>query len=496
MKLKYLPVEDRQNLRVLRHTKDKQVIIAILESIFRRSYYTLQTLWEYRKWFYELTDEELREHTSLACGLIQIHIHAAEIQKAKELLATLPDGSIYKVTSRLLIPGITYNEVREVIGSLKEHNWEVRGLTLTAGRPTIRNGIWDMTALHNEILNNKEEMLEIFRILFPGSEHYIYDIVRAETLYQMNDCYNSLILVIGTIPHLKEKEHLRILFAALTLQMYNMIMNGQSSAASMMEDLKKQLHHAELDEYLPNIDALEAWAAMYDGDYATVTRWMRDGAPDENKNFCMLNLFRYMIKLRAYIATERYMAVTALASKLLPLLTESKRYMDTCELYLLWSISDLADGRRERALDNFGLALELAERNRYDRLIADEGKRAHELLLLYKKERGGSAYVDSLIKLSESIAAIHPKYLKIQSTDLPPLTETEKKVVRLIAAGYSNAEISDTLGIAVDTVKQHCKHIFAKLDVNNRTAAASTAAELGIIDPPFVNKPSNNTTFN
>lgn len=493
MKLKYLPVEDRHNLRALRHTNDKQVIIAILESIFRRSYYTLQTLWEYRKWFYELTDEELSVHPSLVCGLIQINIHAADHKRAKELLDRLPDGSLYKVMSQLLIPGINYSEVLEVVGTLKENHWEISGLTLTAGRPTIRNGIWDMTAFHREILNNKEEMLYIFRVLFPGSENYIYDIVRAETLYQQNDCYNALILVIGTIPFLKEKEHLRILFAALTLQMYIMIMNGQSSAASMMEDLKKQLHHAELDEYLPNIDALEAWAAMYDGDHAKVTRWMRDGAPDENKNFCMLDLFRYMIKIRVYIATERYMSVTALASKLLPVLIQGKRYMDSCELSLLWAISDMAYGRKQQALERFAYALELAEKNRYDRLIADEGKPALDLLLLYKKEKGSSEYLERLIKLAEDISTIHPRYMKSQSTDFPPLTETEKKVVRLLAAGNSNAEISETLGIAVDTVKQHCKHIFAKLDVNNRTAAASMAAELGIIDPPFTSKNTNNS---
>lgn len=483
MKIKYLPIEDRQNLRVLRHTKDKQVIIAILESIFRRPYYTLQTLWEYRRWFYDLTEEELQEHPSLTCGFAQILIHAADFEKAKSLLTTLPDGSIYKIISQLLIPGITYDEVRALVGSLKANHWEIQGLTLTAGRPTIRNGIWDMTAFRDQILNNRNEMLDIFRVLFPGSENYIYDIVRAETLYQTNDCYDALVLVIGTLPFLKEKEHLRILFAALTLQMYILIMNGQStSAASMMEDLKKQLHHAELDEYLPNIAALEAWGAMYDGDYEKVTKWMRDGAPDENKNFCFLNLFRYMIKMRVYIATGQHMAVTSLASRLQPLLAKSKRYMDSCELYLLWAMSDVASGRKQEALDRFALALELAEKNRYDRLIADEGKRAHDLLLLYKKERGSSEYVEMLIKLTEGITAIHPKYLKTQPNDLPPLTESEKKVLRLLAVGYSNAEIAENLGIAVDTVKQHCKHIFAKLEVNNRTAAASVAADLGIID--------------
>ena len=57
MKIKYLSLEDRQNIRVLRHASDVTFKINILESVLRRPYYTLQALWEYRTWFLELTEE-------------------------------------------------------------------------------------------------------------------------------------------------------------------------------------------------------------------------------------------------------------------------------------------------------------------------------------------------------------------------------------------------------------------------------------------------------
>jgi LuxR family maltose regulon positive regulatory protein len=156
--------------------------------------------------------------------------------------------------------------------------------------------------------------------------------------------------------------------------------------------------------------------------------------------------------------------------------------MDICELCLIRAMSDRASGRTNEALDRLAYALELAEKYRYDRLIADECGRMHALLTLYKKERGSSEYLERVIKLAEETTTHHPKYLKEQSASHPPLTEAEKKVIRLLAAGYSNSEISDLLGIAVDTVKQHCRHIFAKLEVSSRTAAVAKAAELGIID--------------
>jgi DNA-binding NarL/FixJ family response regulator len=72
---------------------------------------------------------------------------------------------------------------------------------------------------------------------------------------------------------------------------------------------------------------------------------------------------------------------------------------------------------------------------------------------------------------------------------LPPpaalgmLTSRETEVLRLIARGLSNTEISDTLVIAEQTTKTHVGRILAKLDLRNRAQAVVVAYESGLVSP-------------
>jgi len=61
------------------------------------------------------------------------------------------------------------------------------------------------------------------------------------------------------------------------------------------------------------------------------------------------------------------------------------------------------------------------------------------------------------------------------------LTEREIDVLRCVARGDGNKQIASALGITEPTVKAHLVHIFDKLGVENRTAAARVAREQRII---------------
>jgi LuxR family maltose regulon positive regulatory protein len=61
------------------------------------------------------------------------------------------------------------------------------------------------------------------------------------------------------------------------------------------------------------------------------------------------------------------------------------------------------------------------------------------------------------------------------------LSTREMAVLRLIAQGCSNQEISDQLFISLHTVKTHASHINSKLGVERRTQAVARAKELGVL---------------
>ena len=487
MKIKYLSLEDRQNIRVLRHASDTTLKLNILESIMRRPFYTLQALWEYRKWFLELTDEQLDKHPLLIQGLTQIYVLQGELSKAQSLIGRMPDNGPCQLNTRLTMQGVGLEEMNRIARKLRDEGWLLDNYVLTAGRPSVLNGAWDMTPYADLLLNNDEEMLETIALMFPKQTQIIYELSQAEALYWRNDCYKALVLIASNLPLLKEAQDMRLLFTALTLEIYILVVNGQAvSIDALVSNLRQQLKSLELEAYLPNVDAIEAWASMYDGDYAQVTRWVRTGAPDEYSKFCMLDLFRYMVKMRVYIIQGKYLSVTTLCNRLLPKLEAGKRYMDTCELHIIWAMSDHADGREEEALLHIEKALELSRQYRYDRLFADEGQRIYKLLKLYRKRisaAGKDHYLEQLISMAEKTASLHPRYLKSQLPNQAALTETEMRVLRLLADYKTNAEIAEITGMAEETAKKHCRHIIAKLEVQNRHQAVDRAMELGLIEP-------------
>jgi DNA-binding NarL/FixJ family response regulator len=61
------------------------------------------------------------------------------------------------------------------------------------------------------------------------------------------------------------------------------------------------------------------------------------------------------------------------------------------------------------------------------------------------------------------------------------LSPRENDVLQLVAQGASNKEIARQLHLSEATVKSHLLHIFAKLEVNDRTQAVTVAIQRGIV---------------
>jgi DNA-binding NarL/FixJ family response regulator len=63
------------------------------------------------------------------------------------------------------------------------------------------------------------------------------------------------------------------------------------------------------------------------------------------------------------------------------------------------------------------------------------------------------------------------------------LTDREAEVLRLMAAGYRNDRIAQTLDITEQTVKNHVRNIFGKLEVDSRVEAVLYAISQGWVSP-------------
>jgi two-component system NarL family response regulator len=69
----------------------------------------------------------------------------------------------------------------------------------------------------------------------------------------------------------------------------------------------------------------------------------------------------------------------------------------------------------------------------------------------------------------------------VQRMSNPELSERELDVLRLMAQGMSNLDISTALSIGESTVKSHVNRILSKMSVNDRTQAVIVAVKRGIV---------------
>jgi DNA-binding NarL/FixJ family response regulator len=82
-------------------------------------------------------------------------------------------------------------------------------------------------------------------------------------------------------------------------------------------------------------------------------------------------------------------------------------------------------------------------------------------------------------RLLSGLERMHNEFTSLDRPD--PLTERETGILRLMAGGYSNKEIANSLNVAEGTVKNHVSNILSKLGVRDRTRAVLKAFEIGIV---------------
>jgi DNA-binding NarL/FixJ family response regulator len=88
---------------------------------------------------------------------------------------------------------------------------------------------------------------------------------------------------------------------------------------------------------------------------------------------------------------------------------------------------------------------------------------------------------EDVIGLANSLEMLRFTQDSPETADLPVLTDRERDVLCLVAAGRLNKEIAAELMIATNTVNTHLKSIYEKLNVHNRTEAVHQARRLRII---------------
>lgn len=109
-----------------------------------------------------------------------------------------------------------------------------------------------------------------------------------------------------------------------------------------------------------------------------------------------------------------------------------------------------------------------------------------EIVTAVRETHAGNNHLDPKIagKILAEFNRLGQKKVQVQPDDpvLEQLSERELSILRLMAQGKTNQQISEALFLAIGTVKNNISQIMGKLHANDRTQAVLTALRRGIVN--------------
>lgn len=168
-------------------------------------------------------------------------------------------------------------------------------------------------------------------------------------------------------------------------------------------------------------------------------------------------------------------------------LQNAKKLMGPCEadgrlifthiLNLLSAAAAAEAGDEEAALKHMQQALPLAVEEKIYRPFLVVYHHLTRLIPLLPEQDDETTAFLARMELESSKTGL----LETEDGLVERLSSRELEVLRLLARGLSNEELAKQLFVSLATIKTHLQHIYAKLDVKNRTAAVEQARKLGLV---------------
>ncbi|MDE6817448.1 MAG: LuxR C-terminal-related transcriptional regulator [Lachnospiraceae bacterium] len=456
---------------------------------------------ELRRYYLQMEERELEESPVLMAGMSMLYSLMMQekeseywYRKLEKFASTAKGGQKREAVSRLayLDIALPHRGSADMIDIMKRMPALIfdRGMSLpefsvTSNYPSTMNGGKDFCHWSRE---DRKLAATIGKLVERVLGRYGKGLVKAalgESFYEKGeDAYEVLTLLARAKMEAEGGGMIEIAFAAVGLQVRLDTLQGEiQTAAEVLASFEKGVREQGAVQLLPNIGALKCRLALYQGDKEAVSAWMAQ-APDEDREFCVMERYRYLTKVRCYLSIGEYLKAQALLEKLRYYTEKCRRTYVRMEVCLLSAIAKYRTGGAWK--EEFLSALKEACGYRFIRLISEEGAAVQELFVaagksFLEKEIPDKEWLSRLMGETGKVAVRYPVYLKGQLAKAPDFCEAALSVLRLQAEGKSVGKIAQELYMKEATVKYHAKENYRKLGVSGKADAVLAARNLGIL---------------
>lgn len=264
------------------------------------------------------------------------------------------------------------------------------------------------------------------------------------------------------------------------------------SALDLLEDAKLFYVRSLIPNTQP-VDAIQVRIYLKQGRLPRAEEWVRERGLSAKDDLGYLREFEHITLARVLVAEyqsnrEKQIILEGLhlLERLLAAAENQNRMGSALQILMVTALAHHAAGSTPQAFASLERSLRLAQPEGYFRTFVDEGEPMRVLLSAFQtwiEKQPRSQYQELRGYTGKLLSAFAQPTgtAKPASGVVEALSPRELDVLRLIAQGLSNNEISQKLFLALNTVKGHNRIIFDKLQVQNRTEAVARARELGLL---------------
>ena len=251
-----------------------------------------------------------------------------------------------------------------------------------------------------------------------------------------------------------------------------------TEALKLLEVAERHFQQSPAPNLRP-IPAVRARIFLRSGQSGEALNWLAGCRLSLNDEPAYLREFEHLTLARIQMALYRedpeanpLNTIIPFLERLLQAARNGGRIGSIIEILILQALAHQLLNQPDQAGEALEDAVLHAQPEGFITVFTNEGEPMVALLKALRPQSSHAGYINRVL------AAMAPD--KISS--LPEaLSRRELEVLKLIADGFSNKEISDQLFLALSTIKGHNRKIFDKLDVQRRTEAVARARELGLV---------------
>lgn len=450
--------------------------------------------WELRKYYLSLSEDTISQNAILMAGmsiLQSIMLNDDESERWYQKLAAYAQqatGSLKKEAQvRLLYLDIAlpHRGTLDMIEILKNAGtwltkWKMMmpEFSLTNNQPSLMNGGKDFCPWSK---NDKELAQSIGRIvefILGKFGKGIVNLALAESLFEKGvDNYKvSSLIGKGRLQAESDgKSELIFVAIGLTCQL-SLLNNSLEDAIESINSFKKGLDNNP--QLINGVDTFKVRMMLYDGLNKEIYQWMEQ-APNEDMEFCSLERYSYITKVRVYLAMNKNFQAFRLLQSLLNYAQKRQRYYLEMECMILLAILyyRIENPEWEQILQD---VIDQAESYHFVRIFSKEGIAVNELLMKKHFIFKDKAYQKQVYDECRYMAERYPSYLSKQKEEIK-LSNKAIKILKLQAEGLSVEQIAKILGLSQAGIKYHNQETYRKLGVNSKAQAIMEARNRKLI---------------